>query len=108
MVFVGVGTLCIVVNHIVRSILRKKRDAYRVEESDKKVGIIGSAVIAVVGIALIVVGAILMANNQFQMKVIYNGFNVGLIALVLGVAIFLCLGISIKKLIFALKKPQNE
>ena len=108
MVFVGVGTLCIVVNHIVRSILRKKRDAYHVEESDKKVGIIGSAVIAVVGIALIVVGAILMANNQFQMKVIYNGFNVGLIALVLGVAIFLCLGISIKKLVFASKKPQNE
>ena len=108
MVFVGVGTLCIVVNHVVRSILRKKRDAYHAEENDKKVGIIGSAVIAVVGIALIAVGAVLMANNPFEMRVIYNGFNIGLMVLVIGISIFLCLGISIKKLIFALKKPQNE
>ena len=108
MVFVGVGTLCIIVNHIVRSILRKKRDAYHVEESDKKVGIIASAVIAVVGIAFIAVGAVLMANNPFEMRVIYNGFNIGLMVLVIGISIFLCLGISIKKLIFALKKPQNE
>ena len=108
MVFVGVGTLCIIVNHIVRSILRKKRDAYHVEESDKKVGIIGSAVIAVVGIALIAVGAVLMANNPFEMRVIYNGFNIGLMVLVIGISIFLCLGISVKKLIFAFKKPQNE
>ena len=108
MIFVVVGTLCIVANHIIRSLLRKKRDAYHVEESDKKVGIVGSAVIAVIGIALIVVGAVLMANNQFQTIVLYNGFNVGLMALVLGISIFLCLGISLKKLIFALKKPQNE
>ena len=108
MVFVVVGTLCIVVNHIVRSILRKKRDAYHVENSDKKVGVIGSAVIAVVGIALIIVGAVLMSSNQFQMVVIYNGFNMGLILLILGLTVFACLGISIKKLIFAIKKPQNE
>ena len=108
MVFVVVGTLCIVVNHIVRSILRKKRDAYHVESSDKKVGVIGSAAIAVVGIALIIVGAVLMSSNQFQMVVIYNGFNMGLILLILGLTVFACLGISIKKLIFAIKKPQNE
>ena len=108
MVFVVVGTLCIVGNHIIRSILRNKRDAYHVESSDKKISIIGSAVIAVVGIALIIVGAVLMSSNQFQMVVIYNGFNMGLILLILGLTIFACLGISIKKLVFALKKPQNE
>ena len=108
MVFVVVGTLAIIINHIVRSILRKKRDAYHVEENDKKVGIIASAVIAAIGIALIVTGAVLMAKNQFETKVLYNGFNIGLMALVIGVCIFLCLGISIKKLIFVLNKPQHE
>ncbi|MBQ6731202.1 MAG: prolipoprotein diacylglyceryl transferase [Bacilli bacterium] len=108
MVFVAVGTLAIVINHIVRSILRKKRDAYHVEDNDKKVGLIASIVIGVIGIALIVTGATLMVNNQFETKVLYNGFNIGLIILVLGSSIFLCLGISLKKLIFALKKPQHE
>ena len=108
MIFVVVGTLLIVANHIVRSILRKKRDAYIVQENDKKVGLIGTIIIAVVGIGLIVLGAVLMATNQFIIKVDYNGFNVGLILLILGVSAFLCLGISLKKLIFAIKKPQNE
>ena len=108
MVFVVVGTLCIVANHIIRSLVRKKRDAYHVEESDKKVGIVGSTAIAIIGIALIVVGAVLMANNQFQTVVLYNGFNTGLILLILGISIFLCLGVSLKKLLFAIKKPQNE
>ena len=108
MIFVVVGTLLIVANHIVRSILRKKRDAYIVQENDKKVGLIGTIIIAVVGIGLIVLGAVLMTTNQFIIKVDYNGFNVGLILLILGVSVFLCLGISLKKLIFAIKKPQNE
>ena len=108
MIFVVVGTLLIVANHIVRSILRKKRDAYIVQENDKKVGLIGTIIIAVVGIGLIVLGAVLMTTNQFIIKVDYNGFNVGLILLILGISVFLCLGISLKKLIFAIKKPQNE
>ena len=108
MIFVLVGTLCIVMNHIIRSTLRKKNNAYYVKENDKKVGIIGSAVIAVIGIALVVTGALLMANNQFETKVLYNGFNVGLIVLILGVSAILCLGISIKKILFAVNKPQNE
>ena len=95
-------------NHIIRSTLRKKNNAYYVKENDKKVGIIGSAVIAVIGIALVVTGALLMANNQFETKVSYNGFNVGLIVLILGVSAILCLGISIKKTLFAVNKPQNE
>ena len=107
MVFVVVGTSCIVINHIVRSILRNKKNAYNVGENDKKVGIFGSVIIAVIGIALIVTGALLMANNQFKVEVTYNGFNVGLIVLILGISALLCLGISIKKLIFA-SKTQNE
>ena len=48
-----------------------------------------------------------MVNNQFKVEVTYNGFNVGLIVLILGISALLCLGISIKKLIFA-NKTQNE
>ena len=107
MIFVVVGTLLIVANHLIRSILRKKKNEYSVKENDKKVAIIGSAVIVVVAIALLVTGALLMANNQFETKVAYNGFNVGLIILILGISAFLCLGISLKKLFFALNNKQQ-
>ena len=111
MIFVVVGTLLIVGNHIIRSYLRKRKGEYVVKDNDKKVALIGSTIIVVVGIALVLTGALLMANNQFETKVMYNSFNVGLIILVLGISAFLCLGISIKKLLFALKNEktlQNE
>ena len=111
MIFVVVGTLLIVGNHIIRSYLRKRKGEYVVKDNDKKVALIGSIITVVVGIALVLTGALLMANNQFETKVMYNGFNVGLIILVLGISAFLCLGISIKKLFFALKNEktlQNE
>ena len=106
MIFVVVGTLLIVLNHIIRSAIRKSKGAYNVKENDKKVGLISTVVIALVAIGLIVAGALLMTSNQFVAEVTYNSFNVGLILLILGVSSFLCLGISIKKLLFALKSEK--
>jgi hypothetical protein len=106
MIFVVVGTLLIVLNHIIRSAIRKSKGVYNVKENDKKVGLISTVVIALVAIGLIVAGALLMTSNQFVAEVTYNSFNVGLILLILGVSSFLCLGISIKKLLFALKSEK--
>ena len=95
MIFVFVGTLLIVINHIVRHILRKKNNTFSVKSYDKPLGLISTACLLVVSLVLIIVGAILMSKNPFAAVVTYNSFNVGLILLVLGVSFFICLAISL-------------
>ena len=95
MIFVFVGTLLIVANHIVRHILRKKNNTFSVKAYDKPLGLISTACLLVVSITLIVMGANLMSNSPFNAVVTYNNFNVGLILLVLGVSFFICLAISL-------------
>ena len=110
MLFVLAGTLLIVANHLVRYILRKKKGTYKVKDSNKKVGIISSASILVVGIIFLVVSIVLMSSNPFVAEVVYNGFNVGIMFLVLALSTFFCLVISLPILIEGFKnKPlQNE
>ena len=95
MIFVFVGTLLIVINHIVRHILRKKNNTFSVKSYDKPLGLISTPCLLVVSLVLIIVGAILMSKNPFAAVVTYNSFNVGLILLVLGVSFFICLPISL-------------
>ena len=95
MIFVFVGTLLIVINHIVRHILRKKNNAFSVKSYDKPLGLISTGCLLAVSLALIIVGAILVSKNPFASVVTYNSFNVGLILLVLGVSFFICLAISL-------------
>ena len=107
MIFVFAGTLCIVINHIVRHILRKKNNAFSVKPNDLKVGLISSACVLVAAIAFIVIGATLMSQNAFKEVVTYNGFNVGLICLVLGASAFMCLAISLLITIEAFKEKRE-
>ena len=107
MIYVVVGTLLIVINHIVRYRLRKKNNTFTVKPYDQKLGIISTATIIVVAATLISVGASLMVSHTFLAKVAYNAFNLGLIILVLGVAIMSTLGISIPILIEALKNKNS-
>ena len=108
MVFVVVGTLCIVVNHIVRHIIKKKQGTFKVKPSSKKVGLIGSIAILAVGGALLAVSILILTSSEFVMKPIYNSFNAGLMILVIAVSVLLGLGISIPKFIDGLKSPQLE
>ena len=107
MIFVFAGTLLIVVNHIVRLILKKKNNTYEVKTNDKMLGLISSIIIFIVAGALIGVGAYLMGNNAFNAIVAYNSFNVGLIVLVLGCSILLTLGISLPILINSFNKQKE-
>ena len=108
MIFVFAGTLLIVINHIVRHILRKKRNGYHVKDNDKVVGMIEIAITLLFAIAFIVPGVVLMSGNAFNAVVTYNKFNVGLILLVLGLSIALMLAVSLIKLIEALKKKETN
>ena len=107
MIFVFVGTLLIVGNHIVRLIIKKKKNAYEIKPYDTKLGIISTLIIVVVGGALTAVGAYLMSSNKFVEVVAYNGFNIGIIILVLGASVLLTLGISLPILFNSLNK-QSE
>ena len=110
MLFVVAGTLLIVGNHLVRYLIRKKKGTTVTKENDKKVGIISTASIVALGTIFLVVSIILMTSNEFVEVVNYNGFNVGLMFLVLAVSTYLCLVISLRILLTALKnkQPQNE
>ena len=108
MLFVLIGTLLIVVNHIVRYILKKKKNTLEVKPYDKNLGLFGSVGLLLVGGALTVVGAILMTSNEFKTIVCYNNFNIGLIVLVCGVSILLVLSLSLLTLIAALKNKPVE
>ena len=107
MIFVFAGTLLIVVNHVVRYILKKKNNTYEVKPYDTKLGIISTAIIILVGGALTAVGAYLMSSNQFVEVVAYNKFNVGLMILVLGASVILTLAISLPILFASVNKPAE-
>ena len=105
MFFVAVGTLLIVINHIVRLVIKKKQNKLIIQPYDHKLGLISSIVIVVLGAALLSLGLYLMNSTGFIKVVEYNGFNVGLIILILGASVLLTLGISLSILITSLKKP---
>ena len=95
MIFVFAGTLLIVINHIVRLIIKKKKNTFEVKPYDTKLGIISTLIIVIVGGALLTTGLIMMTSNKFEEVVEYNLFNGGLIILVLGASTLLTLGISL-------------
>ena len=104
MIFVFAGTLLIVINHLVRYFLRKKKgEQVVVERNNKLFGIVSTLIIIAVSAALIIPGTLLMINNPFNAVVAYNSFNVGLIILVLGCSALLSLGISLPILIDGIK-----
>ena len=108
MIFVFVGTLLIVANHIIRRILKNKKK--EPVNANQQLGLVSTIIIVIVGGALLISGALLMANNQFNPVVTYNSFNVGLIILVLGCSVLLTLGISLPILFnsFKAKEAFNE
>ena len=108
MIFVFAGSLAIVVNHLVRHFLRKKKGTYHIKENDKNVGIFASLGVLVTAVALIVGGVLLMTSHTFEVKVAYNGFNIGLMLLILGVSVLLFLGISLMKLFESFKQNNAQ
>jgi len=108
MIFVLLGALLIVANHIIRRIIRKKKGQLVASPKDKNVGLISSIVIVLVAGALLATGAYLMSANAFVEDVAYNGFNIGLMLLVSGASILLSLGISIPIFVNGLKSNKES
>jgi phosphatidylglycerol:prolipoprotein diacylglycerol transferase len=107
MIYVLVGTLMIIANHIIRNIIRKKKGELVVTPNDKNVGLIGSIVLAIVGGAILAGAIYLLTSNKFETVVAYNGFNIGLMLLVLGVSVLLGLAISLPIFFRSLNKEKE-
>ena len=105
--YVFVGIAAIIINHIVRDIIRRKNNTLHVKPYDKKLGIISSAIIIVISAAFIAVGAYLMSTGTFVNAMCYNQYNTGIMFLVLGIAVFCCLGVSLPILFNSLKGQTN-
>ena len=108
LVFVIMGTLAIVLNHLIRYLIKKKKGTYVPKASDHKVGLISSLVILGLGGLFLTLSLVIMMSNPFVIDLSYNGFNSGLILLVTAICIFLTLGISIPKFIEGLKYRPKE
>jgi len=108
MVFVIGGTLLVIINHIVRNILRKKNNTFKAKKNDKKVGIISSLILIVVASGLIALAVYKMNHNPFEVFLAYNGFNEGLILLTIGISLLLGLGISVPMAIDGFKYKEAQ
>ena len=107
LIFVIVGVLAIVGNHIVRYILKKKNNTFKAKESDKMVGLISSLIILALGGLFLTLSVVMMSSSKFAAVLVYNNFNVGLMFLIIAISIFSTLGISIPKFIEGIKYNQT-
>ena len=111
MIFVFAGTLLIVINHIVRFIIKKKNNTYKVKPYDTKLGFISTVAVVAIGGALAAIGIYMMNTNKFVQVVELNKFNTGIILLVLGASVLITLAISLPILVESLNKgtePAHE
>ena len=94
MIFVIVGCLLILVNHVVRYYIKKKKQTLVLNSNIEKRSLINLSWISLLTVALIVVGAVLMANGTYTGTISYSVFNVGLIVLILGVSVLFIAGLA--------------
>ena len=94
-IFVVMGATAIVLNHVIRFIIRKKKEDYVPQSRWINSGLIGSGIILVSSLALIIPGSILMASNPFAQKLNFGPYNVGIILLASGLSLFIFLAVSI-------------
>ena len=105
MVFTVLGTLLIVINHLVNYLLEKKKGEYHVKKNDKIVGLVSGGLLLVSGLLLFIFGLMSIVNNQqYKSMVNYNGYTIGWMMLVVGISLLVCLVISVTKVLEGFKK----
>ena len=111
LIFVGVGTLLIVVNHVVRYFRRFKNKGDFSGEFYKKNGIFGSIITGTIALSFIVIGAVMMGLNQGGLAIALNAFNIGVIFLVVGISLLFATMIPLSQLMlyrFTHMKVENS
>ena len=104
--FIIFGTLGILGNHIVRYLIRKKKNEPRVIYHLKRTSLISLIAVMSTALALIVLGSIFMIINKPNLdRLTYDSFNAGVIFLCIGVGTLIIAGCP---LIFYLEGRKQE
>ena len=108
MIFTIGAALAIAINHLVRNLIRKKKGTFKVKDNSKTVGFFGTIAVLTVSFVLIKHGLTSIIENQnLSSNVSYNGFTVGMMLLIVGIAALTFLIITIPKLVDGLKRKEN-
>lgn len=113
-VFIGAGFLLVMINHIVRYYLAKRKrekEGTLIQPSSIKSISIGLSVFAALTIICLATGGALMDLNEHPLELVFNAYNIGLIVLVFGISFFFISAIFVPHLIDSIKfnkKQVNE
>ena len=107
MIFVLAGVLLIVGNHVVRFVYGKIKNNLVKEDTIKR-GFISGAAFIVLSLPLIIVGAYLMATNEFAQQLVFNEFNIGLMLLICGISVLLLAVISALDIIQGMQFKKEQ
>ena len=105
LIFVAVGTLLIAINHIVRYVLNEKKQgeaSFSIRSNN-----IAISVLSPIAVGCIISGIITMCLNQGGLAIALNGFNIGVITLVTGIAFLFLDAIIVTELIYKLKNRKK-
>ncbi|MCQ2086969.1 MAG: prolipoprotein diacylglyceryl transferase [Bacilli bacterium] len=106
LLFVLVGTLLIIANHVVRYIIKKRKNNYIVQKGDKKLGLVETICFGVIGVGAVIPAIVLMASNSFNEKIGFAPFNIGLMLFALGFSVLLLIVPAVLRLVEA-RKVKN-
>ena len=98
MIFTICGALAIALNHLIRTLIRKKRGTYKAKASDKAVGLFGSLFFLTVGLLCIKFG-ISSINESSNSAVVISGYTTGWMLLVVGISFLTGLIVTVPKFI---------
>lgn len=104
LLFVLVGTLAIIGNHVIRYVIKKRKNTYIVQKGDIQLGLYETIGFAVIGLGLTIPGTVMMAMNEFTEQIGFSNFNIGLMLVVCGLSILLCAVPSLIRFIEGKKK----
>lgn len=93
--FIAIGILAIVINHIVRFYLKKKKGLISPKPSWRKNSMISTIVIALIAIAFMVPGIILLSGSVIPIPLSFTPFVGGFILLITGVGILFATAIPL-------------
>ncbi len=105
LLFVLIGALLIMINHIVRTIKENKNHDVIINKKTNMVGLICFTGLATI---CLIVGIVLMSSNANEGTIAFNGFNIGIILLVSGLSLLTISVLPVLNLFLKRKEISRE
>ena len=111
LLYVLIGSIGIIVNHVIRYIIKKRKGTYIVQKGDISLGLTETGIFVAVGVALLAVGIMKIAGapEVAEHTIGFDDpFNIGVMLLVLGGAVLVYAVPAILRFIEAKRKVVHE